>query len=156
MPEVRNRTVIAAPLATVWQCAQDVEGLAPFISDVESITVAERVETAEGLETVTSWVGLLPEFRRKLHWTEKDWWNTAARTCRFEQLKGDFDAYGGDWLFSAEGAGTAVELIVRYEYDVPLIGPLLRKLVLKKVQQSVDRIQEGLQRRASEAAGQPS
>ncbi|NUQ01346.1 MAG: DUF2505 family protein [Armatimonadetes bacterium] len=154
MPEVTNRTVIAAPLETVYQAAQDIEGLAAFIDDVESITVTARREGETGPETVTDWVGLLPEFRRKLRWTEQDWWDDVAHQCRFRQTEGDFDRYEGEWRFHAEDGGTVVELVVVYEYDVPLIGPLVQKLVLKKVQQSVDSMQAGLKRRAEGARGE--
>lgn len=148
MPEVSRRVSIAAPLEVVYAAAKDVEGLAEYIADVESITVVERRSVATGDETVTDWVGLLPEFRRKLRWTEQDHWHDGEHRCTFFQLKGDFDRYEGEWTFAADGDGASVELIVRYDYDVPLIGPLLQKLVLKKVQQSVDAIQEGLRRRA--------
>ncbi len=148
MPEVSNQTEVAAPLETVYAAALDIEGLAGYISDVESIQVLSREERPGGCATETAWVGLLPEFRRKLHWTEADEWDDAAHRCTFRQVKGDFDQYEGEWLFAAAGEGTAVSLTVRYEYDIPLVGPLLRKLVRRKVQQSVDAIQAGLKRRA--------
>jgi len=148
MPEVSNQTVIAAPLETVYAAALDIEGLAGYISDVESIAVVSREDRPGGCATKTEWVGLLPEFRRKLHWTEADEWDDAAHRCTFHQVKGDFDLYEGEWLFVAAGEGTQVSLVVRYEYDIPLVGPLLRKLVRRKVQQSVDAIQAGLKRRA--------
>ena len=130
-----------------------VRHFAPFIDDVESITVTERTETEGGTETVSAWVGLLPEFRRKLSWTERDRWDDAAHRCTFEQIEGDFDSYAGEWRFAEEGGSVTVELVVRYEYDVPLIGPLIRRLVLKKVQDSADKTQAGLKRRAEEQAG---
>ena len=139
-------------MAAVYAAAQDVEGLAPFISDVESITVQEREALPAGPRTVTAWVGLLPEFRRKLYWTEQDFWDDTAHHCQFQQVTGDFDRYEGDWTFVSTAEGVVVELVVRYEYDVPLIGPLIQKLLQRKVQQSVDRIQEGLARRATGAA----
>lgn len=153
MPEVSSRVEVAASPAAVYAAAKDIEGLVDYITDVESITVTERREVPGGLETVTDWVGLLPEFRRKLTWTEQDRWDDAALICRFEQIKGDFDAYEGEWRFGEAGEGAYTELVVRYEWDVPLIGPLLVKLVQNKVQQSADRIQAGLKQRVEEAAG---
>lgn len=150
MPQVRNVTVVAAPLERVYAAAQDIEGLAPYIADVESIAVTDRQTTPGGSVTTSAWVGLLPEFRRKLRWTERDVWDDAARTCTFEQLEGDFDAYSGRWSFTPEGAGTSVELVVDYVYEVPLIGPLIQRLVLKKVQDSVDKTQAGLKARAEQ------
>lgn len=148
MPEVSSSVTVAAPLDTVYAAAQDIETLAGFIDDLESVTILERRETETGSETVSAWVGLLPEFRRKVRWTERDVWDDAAHTCRFEQTTGDYDAYAGEWTFRAEGDGTRVELTIRYEYNVPLIGPLIQKLVLKKMQDSAAKTQQGLKRRA--------
>jgi len=41
-----------------------------------------------------------------------------------------------------------VEIVLHYEYPIPLIGPLIQKLLLKKVQASCDNILQGLQERA--------
>ncbi|MBI2299390.1 MAG: SRPBCC family protein [Armatimonadetes bacterium] len=151
MREVASTVRVNADVETVYRAAQDLEGLAAYIGDVESIAVTEREESPGGLATVSVWVGLLPEFRRKLHWTERDVWDDAARLCRFELIQGDWDEYEGEWRFEPDGEATVVSLVVRYRYDVPLIGPLIQKLVLKKVQDSTDGIQAGLKRRAEEA-----
>lgn len=147
MPEVSSTVRIRGDIETVYQAAKDIEGLASFIDDVESITVLERREVPGGLETSSAWVGLLPEFKRKLRWTERDRWDDAAHTCVFELVEGDWDAYSGEWRFVSDGDEVEVRLVVRYEYNVPLVGPLIHRLVLKKVQDSTNRIQEGLRRR---------
>jgi ribosome-associated toxin RatA of RatAB toxin-antitoxin module len=149
MPEVSCTLAVDAPAAVVYEAAKDVEGLAVFIEAIESITVDQREVVDGGLQTVTSWVGLLPEFRRTIKWTERDIWRDADLRCDFTLVKGDLDAYEGEWTFAPDGqSGSTTSLVVRYEYDVPLVGALIRGLVLKKMQQSVDAIQAGLKRRA--------
>jgi len=151
MPEVSCSVSVAAPPATVYAAAQDVEGLARFIPALERITVDQRLERPQGPETVTSWVGLLPEFNRRIKWTERDLWDDQTRRCDFTLVKGDLDRYEGEWLFEEADDGCRCTLTVRYEYDVPLIGALIKGLFKRKMQESVDGIQAGLKQRAETA-----
>ncbi|MBI5831721.1 MAG: DUF2505 family protein [Armatimonadetes bacterium] len=149
MPQVSSVVVVAAEPRVVYQAAQDVEGLAVFVDALDSISVVERIERPEGPETVTSWVGKIPEFNRQIKWTERDWWNDTELTCRFTLVDGDLDKYEGTWTFAPAGDGSCTcSLVVDYEYDVPLIGPLIKGLVFKKMQASVDATQAGLKTRA--------
>lgn len=148
MPEVSATVLVNADLETVYQAAKDIEGLAAFISDVESIKVTEREELEGGLRVVARWVGLLPEFRRKIIWSEEDHWDDAAHRCVYHLVEGDWDDYTGEWDFIETDEGIKVTLTVRYVYNVPLVGALIQKLLLNKVQNSTNKIQEGLKNRA--------
>ncbi len=147
MPEVVNETVVQGSLDAVWEAAKDIEGLSAFIENLESIQVLSREEADGVLLTSSRWVALLPEFHRKVTWTERDVWDSAARLCRFEQTAGDYDRYEGTWEFVEQDGGVRVRLTIRYDYDIPLIGPLIRALVWRKMQDSVDATQAGLKRR---------
>ena len=149
MPEVISRRTIAAPIEQVYSLARDIEGLAAYIDDVESIQVLEE----DGPRTVTAWVGIIREYRRKVKWTEEDHWDDDARVCTFDQIKGDFDEYRGTWSFRDDAGATEVEIILYYEYNIPLVGALIRKLLLKKVQASCDNILQGLAERAQGVGG---
>ena len=144
MPEVHSEITISAPPERVYQLARDVESFPEFLPNVQSVTVRERV----GERTVSEWVGLVPEFRRTIRWIEEDVWDDQAWQCRFRSLSGDWDRYQGKWTFAPEGGGTRVTLDISYEYDVPLIGPLIRKLLHKLVARNADETLEGLRRRA--------
>lgn len=152
MPEVVNEMLVQGSLDAVWDAAKDIEGLSAFIENLESIQVLERSEADGVLLTTSRWVALLPEFHRKVTWTEHDAWDRAARICRFAQTEGDYDRYEGTWEFVEQPNGVRVRLTISYDYDVPLIGPLIRALVLRKMQDSVDATQNGLKRRV-EAGG---
>jgi len=146
VPDVRSEILIDAAADRVYALAKDIEGLPEFLPNVESVTVRER----EGGRTVSEWVGLVPEFRRKIKWVEEDVWDDEARCCRFRLLSGDWDRYDGVWAFEPEGEGTRVRLEISYEYNVPLVGALIQKLLHRLVARSANETLEGLRRRATE------
>ncbi len=144
MAEVQAEMTIPAPLAQVWESAKDVERFPEFLPNVEQVTVREK----DGARLVTDWVGLVPEFKRTIKWTEEDEWDDDAHVCRFRALEGDWDKYQGEWSFAEEDGGTRARLRIEYEYNVPLIGPLIRKLLHKLVQRNAQETLDGLRRRA--------
>lgn len=149
MPRVENSIFIAADVESVYRTAKDVERFPEFMPDVKSLRVLERSE--EGRRTVVEWVGLIPEFKTTVKWVEADLWDDAAHTCDFELVRGDFKSYGGRWEFLPEANGTRFLSRVDYEYDIPLIGPLIQKLIFKKMGENVDRLQAALKDRIEQA-----
>jgi uncharacterized membrane protein len=143
---VHAEIVIAAPVELVYSLAKDIERLPEFLPSLEKVTVQRR----EGGRTVSEWVGLVPEFRRTISWVEEDAWDDEARRCEFRSVSGDWDRYDGVWVFSERGQGTHVSLEISYEYDVPLIGPLIRKLLHRLVERSAQETLEGLRRMVAE------
>jgi ribosome-associated toxin RatA of RatAB toxin-antitoxin module len=151
MPTVENTIYIAAPVERVYAIARDVEAFPEFMPDVKSARVLERSE--DGRRLVVEWVGLIPEFKQTVKWVEEDLWEDAERTCAFRLVRGDFKEYGGLWRFTPEAGpsgepGTRFESRVTYEYDIPLIGPLIKGVILKKMRENVDRLQQAIQTRA--------
>lgn len=146
MPTVQNTVSIQASPATVYAIARDVEKFPEFMPDVQRITILEQSE--DRARQVVEWVGLIPSFRLTVKWTEEDLWDDAELTCRFTQVKGDFTAYGGLWRFAPDGDGTRFESEVTYELDIPTIGPLIRGVVKKIMQDNMERLQAAIKRRA--------
>lgn len=134
MATVESTIVIEAPVDEVYAIARDVERFPEFMEDVQDVEILEE----EGERRVSHWVGLIEEFNRTLEWTEEDFWNDQEYTCRFQMLEGDFTEYGGTWVFEEDQAGTLAKLVVDYEYAVPLIGPLIKRLLHRKVQENCD------------------
>jgi ribosome-associated toxin RatA of RatAB toxin-antitoxin module len=147
VPHVRSELSISAPVERVYSLAKQIERLPEFIPNVERVTVRSR----EGTRTVSEWVGRVPEFNRTIAWVEEDEWDDAARRCQFRSVSGDWDRYQGVWSFSPEGEGTRVLLTIDYEYNVPLIGPLIKKLLHKLVGRSAEETLEGLRAMAEES-----
>lgn len=149
MPEVQSEVFVAAPVERVWELAKEVEAFPEFLPNVQQVVVREREELpGRGVRTVSEWVGLVPEFRRTIKWTEEDIWEEGPRVCRFRCLEGDWSRYEGEWSFAEEGEGTRVRLRIAYDYQVPLIGPLIKQLLHKLVARNAEETLEGLRRRA--------
>lgn len=148
MPEVHSEITISAPPSFVYGLAKDVERFPEFLPNVERVTVQERA----GNRVVSEWVGLVPEFKRTIRWVEEDVWDDDNLCCRFRSLSGDWDRYQGTWSFQPAGDGTRVQLDIIYEYSVPLIGPLIKKLLHRLVARNADETLEGLSRRAAGAS----
>lgn len=146
MPTVQNTISIQASPAAVYAIARDVERFPDFMPDVQRITILEQSE--DGSRQVVAWVGLIPAFRLTVKWSEEDLWDDAELTCRFKQVKGDFTEYGGLWRFTPDGDGTRFESEVTYELEIPTIGPLIRGVVKKIMQDNMERLQAAIKRRA--------
>lgn len=145
MPQVHVTTEVNAPLETVYALAKQIERLPEFDENLESVRIVER----DGSRVVSEWVGAVREFGQKIRWTEEDLWDDTTHTCRFRMTKGDFDKYEGQWSFHADSDGsTRIELRFEYEFNVPLIGPLIKGLLHRKTEESAQAIMSALKRLA--------
>ena len=150
MPHIENRVSINASLEKVFALARDAESFPQFMPDVESVVISER--SSDGSRMVTDWVAVASDFKLKVRWTEEDLWDEAAHTCRFQQLKGDYTAYGGLWTFTADGEATVFHSAIDYELDIPLIGPLLKAVVARLMQSNTQKILEAIKSHAEQSA----
>lgn len=152
MPRIEQSVEISAPIAAVYRVAKNVEAFPEFMADLQSLTVRER--SPDGTRTVTDWVGLIREFKMTVKWTQEDRWNDAAYRDDFTQLSGDMDRMEGHWQFTPEGANqTRFDSVVDYEYDVPLIGPMVKNLIKKKMTDNLQATMDAIKRKAEESAG---
>jgi ribosome-associated toxin RatA of RatAB toxin-antitoxin module len=135
-----------APLERVYAVAKDVERFGEIMPDVESVAILER----EGSTTVTKWVGIVAKMGRKIVWTERDHWDDEKHVCTFEQVEGDYDVYQGVWSFFAtpEG-GSRMTIELEVEIQIPLVGALLKNLVLKLTRMNAERMLEAIATEAS-------
>ncbi len=149
MPVLESEVQVSAPRDIVYDIAKDVESFSSFMPDVESVQVLESSDGGD--RTVTKWVGLVPEFKQKIRWTEEDLWSRAEGTCAFRQIEGDYQVYEGEWRFVELEAGhTLFKSTLRYELEIPLIGALLKTLIAKKMRDNTDKILTAIKTRAEE------
>jgi ribosome-associated toxin RatA of RatAB toxin-antitoxin module len=145
MPEVKNSVFIQAAPAAVYAVAREVELFPDFMPEVTRITVLERDD--DGRRQVVEWVGVIPTFKLTVKWTEEDLWDDAELTCRFRQVRGDFNEYSGLWQFLPEGDGCRFESEVQYELEIPTVGPLIKGIVRKIMSDNVNRLQAAIKKR---------
>ncbi len=114
------------------------------MDDLKSLDVIED----DGARVVSDWVGIVPSFGLKVRWTQEDNWNHEAHVCHFRQLKGDYDQLDGVWTFSEADGGTKFESVVNYEYNVPGLGLLVKKVIHNIVVKNMDSVLGAIKRRA--------
>lgn len=136
MAIVHSSIDIEGPIEKVYTFAKNVESFPDFMPDVKSITVLER--SPDGRRTVCEWVGIVKEFRTTIKWTEEDIWDDQAHTCVFSLVKGDYSKYSGKWQFTDLGGKTRFDSEIEVEYDVPLVGALIKGIIAKKMKENVD------------------
>src|SRR5580698_3935988 len=130
MPRIEQSVEIDAPIAHVFRIARDVEAFPQFMADLQSLKVLER--SPDDRRTVTEWVGVINAFKMKVKWTQEDLWDESACRDTFRMLHGDMDRMEGHWQFVSEGEGrTRFDSVVDYEYNVPMVGPMVKGLVKK-------------------------
>lgn len=144
MATITSEVRIDAPVDRVFEIARDIEAFPEFMDDVEEVEILEQTSERQ----VSRWVGLIEEFKRTIEWTEEDFWSVEKHTCDFEMLEGDFTGYSGRWTFEEDNGGTVAKLVVDYEYNIPLIGPLIKKLLHAKVQENCDNMLAAIKDRA--------
>ena len=144
MPTVETSVWINAPLDRAYAVAKDNESFPEFMKDVKSLSIVEK----EGSRIVSDWVGLVPQFMLKVRWRQEDVWDDTAHTCVFKQLQGDYDRLDGEWRFKEENSGTRFESVVHYEYNVPTLGALVRKVIHGIVVKNMDNVLNSIKARA--------
>lgn len=136
MPRIQSSVEINGPVDQVYALARDIESFPEFMPDLKSVKIVER--SGDGSRIVSDWVGIVKEFKTTVKWTEEDIWDDAARTCVFSLVKGDYSKYSGVWTFTDLGGRTRFDSEIEVEYDVPLVGALIKGIIAKKMKENVD------------------
>lgn len=146
MPRIQHNLLINAPVDKVFAIARDVESFPDIMEDLLSLKVLERSE--DGLRTITEWVGVVREFKMTIKWTQEDRWDPKNYRDDFVMLQGDMNHMSGYWQFIPEDGQTRFESVVDYEYNVPLIGPMIKALIKKKMEANLDAQMQAIKARA--------
>lgn len=144
MPTVDTTVQINAPLSRVYEIAKDSRSFPEFMKDVVSVTPVE----SEANRFVSDWVGLIPQFRLKVRWRQEDLWDDSSHVCHFKQLQGDYDMLEGVWTFKDQDGGTRFDQHLDYEYNVPTLGPLLKKVIYTIVVKNLEGVSAAIKARA--------
>ena len=149
MPRIEQSVTIQAPIAHVYRIAKNVEAFPQFMEDLQALTVLERIP--DGSRTTTEWVGQIREFRMTIKWVQEDRWDDTAFRDDFVMLRGDMDRMEGYWQFTADADGiTRFDSMVDYDYNVPLIGPMVKSLIKKKMKDNLQATMDAIKRQSEE------
>ena len=130
MFEIRKTMHIPLPPQAVFNAARQVEKFPEVLPNLDSA----RVVSDEGNgRLITEWTATLKvgPMSKKVTWTERDSWNEADLSCRFELVKGDMKIYNGDWKFEAQDGGERSSSSPRSVRAVIRIPVCLRSLPLR-------------------------
>jgi uncharacterized membrane protein len=144
MPTVETSVWINKPIDHVYNVARDYRSYPSYMNDVKSLTIVEE----EWPRIVTDWVGLIPTFMLKVRWRQEDFWNEEEHFSTFKQVSGDYDKLEGTWRWTEENGGTRFDSTLEYEYNVPTLGPLVKKVVHAIVIKNMDNILNSIKKRA--------
>lgn len=145
MPVVETSVWIEAPLEKVYAIAKDSTAYPEYMKDVQSVTL---VESSEG-RLVEDWVGIISQFGLKVRWRQETLWHDGTFTSSFRQVQGDYDKLEGGWSFVEENGGTRFNQTLEYEYNVPTLGALVKKVIHAIVVKNLENINEAFRRRAT-------
>ncbi len=147
MPIIKQSVEIDAPIENVYRVARDVEKFPEFMDDLQSLVIIEG--SVDSDRTVTAWVGLIRDFKMTIKWTQEDLWNDSLYRDDFKMLQGDMDKMEGLWQFVSEGPNkTRFDSTVDYEYDVPLIGAMVKNLIKKKMTDNLQATMDAIKAKA--------
>lgn len=144
MPTVDTTVWISKPLEEVYSVAKDYRAYPSFMSDVKSLEIVEE----DWPRIVTDWVGLVPQFMLKVRWRQEDHWYDEEHYSIFKQVQGDYDRLEGKWTFKEENGGTRFTSHIDYEYNVPTLGPLVKKIIHAIVVKNLDNMLNAIKKRA--------
>ncbi len=146
MPHIQNSVIINAPVEKVWSTAKKYEEFPTFMKDIVSLKIVEE----DGDRMVSEWIGKVPTFGLKITWTQEDIWDEEKKQSTFKQLKGDYDMMEGTWTFTEENGVTTFTSSLDYEYNIPGLGAIVKKVIEKIARDNIQGILDGLKSRCEE------
>ena len=146
MPRVESSVIINGNVDKVFALAKDIEAFPEFMPDLKKVTILER--SPDGNRIVSEFVGYIKDFKITIKWVEEDEWDEQAKTCKFKLVKGDFKNYSGLWTFESVNGGTKYTSAIDFEYDIPLIGPVIKSLIARLMKQNVDNMLNAIKDKA--------
>ena len=150
MQTIDAKTWINAPLSLVYEIAKDIQSFPNFMPELKSI----HLISSENGKVVSEWVGIVPSVGLKVRWMQEDLWDDRTHTCTFRQLQGYYDQMEGLWRLSEENGRTLFESTLHYEYVVPGLGPLIKKVIFNLVSKNVESILQAIKQKSESVHGE--
>ncbi len=149
MGVINDKILVNTSRDHLFDVAQDVEKYPEFLPSVKSVAVLETMDNGHRRSKWDAYAEVVG-FRRPIRWTSKDHWDRPGYVARFQQLKGDYKKYGGEWRFTEiEPEITRMELKVDFDLGLPgFLKPLIDPLLDKLMEQNVKSMLSHMKKRA--------
>ena len=136
MPEILVERVLPHEKALLFSVLRRVEELGrrmPNILEARVLSENEKVSRAR-------WRGFIEMggMRQEYEWEEEDFWYPEEGRVVFRMVSGNMRVYEGEVLLEAQNGSTRVQVRVRYDLGIPLLGGLLQKVVQKVVRENLE------------------
>jgi ribosome-associated toxin RatA of RatAB toxin-antitoxin module len=148
---VTAEIIVSADPLTTFRTAREVEQYPKWMPSVKSVEVLERRD--DGYSKV-AWVALakVASINKEVKWIEEEMWNEGTLSSTFDLLEGDYTHYKGDWVFTRDNGGTKITLTADYDLGLPLVGPLIGKLLDKIMKDNLDGMLKAIKERSEGAS----
>ena len=124
------------------------EILSKEMPGVKSVKILKKKEENGLVVQTVAWDGVLEAgpIKKDLSWIEEDSWDIENKKCQFVQTEGSFKIYNGTWMFEDIENGCESSISLEYDAGVPLVGPLIDKLIKKVVIENLESLLSALER----------
>jgi ribosome-associated toxin RatA of RatAB toxin-antitoxin module len=76
-----------------------------------------------------------------LRWSERDFYDDANTTLRFQQTEGDFDLFEGDWVISqSQGDEVRLTFNATFDFGVPSLESIIDPVAIRVLRQAMSAI----------------
>tara|TARA_A100001037_G_scaffold305967_1_gene348301 strand:- start:3431 stop:3892 length:462 start_codon:yes stop_codon:yes gene_type:complete len=134
------------------ELSMNPEILAKQMPGVKSVKILKKKEKSGLIVQTVAWDGVLEAgpIKKDLSWIEEDSWDIQNKKCQFVQTEGSFKIYNGTWMFEDVQNGCESSISLEYDAGVPLVGPLIDKLIKKVVIENLEALLSALEKVAKD------
>ena len=148
MGVIKAEVLVNASPSEVFELAQRVEDYPDFMPDVEEVEILSR-DDETGIARV-KWTGKveIQSIRKKVRWVEEEIWNAKELKGEFSLVEGDYKKYSGNWEFEKlDDSNTRLTLEIDFDLGLPLVGPIINKLLDKLMLTNCQGMLDAIKRR---------
>ena len=134
------------------ELSMNPEILAKQMPGVKSVKILKKKEKSGLIVQTVAWDGVLEAgpIKKDLSWIEEDSWDIENKKCQYVQTEGSFKIYNGTWMFEDVQNGCESSISLEYDAGVPLVGPLIDKLIKKVVIENLEALLSALEKVAKD------
>ena len=134
------------------ELSMNPEILAKQMPGVKSVKILKKKEKSGLVVQTVAWDGVLEAgpIKKDLSWIEEDSWDIENKKWQFVQTEGSFKIYNGTWMFEDVQNGCESSISLEYDAGVPLVGPLIDKLIKKVVIENLEALLSALEKVAKD------